>query len=322
MAAEAYEERQMKVSIIVPVYQVEKEIPDCIRSVLSQTLEDFECILVDDGTRDNSIKAATEIFGDDPRFRVIHKENGGLSDARNRGIEEAQGEYVFFLDSDDEIEPSLLKKTYSSAKRHDSDIVVFDMLYVWPDGKTDVTVSAEKEVSSYSNDPGIILINNSANNKLYRTAFIKDRRFPKGKWYEDLAVVPVWLAEANNVSYVPEPLYLYKQREGSISHSADPRIFDIYDSIQNIRDKLQLTDRDLSVLYYENCLIMTTLRIKEIGDRDMRLDYYARNIDLLEKAYPGWYEDLPKEKYSFKQRIVFWLLKHRYIKLLDRLYAK
>ena len=322
MAAEAYEERQMKVSIIVPVYQVEKEIPDCIRSVLSQTLEDFECILVDDGSRDNSIKAATEIFGDDPRFRVIHKENGGLSDARNRGIEEAQGEYVFFLDSDDEIEPSLLEKTYSSAKRHDSDIVVFDMLYVWPDGKTDVTVSAEKEVSSYSNDPGIILINNSANNKLYRTAFIKDRRFPKGKWYEDLAVVPVWLAEANNVSYVPEPLYLYKQREGSISHSADPRIFDIYDSIQNIRDKLQLTDRDLSVLYYENCLIMTTLRIKEIGDRDMRLDYYARNIDLLEKAYPGWYEDLPKEKYSFKQRIVFWLLKHRYIKLLDRLYAK
>lgn len=312
----------MKVSIIIPVYQVEKEIPDCIRSVLAQTLKDFECILVDDGTKDNSIRAAAEVFGDDPRFRVIHKENGGLSDARNRGIGEAQGEYVFFLDSDDEITPTLLEKAYSMAEKHDSDIVVFDMLYVWPDGKTDITVSAEREVSSYSNDPGIILINNSANNKLYRTSFIKDRRFPKGKWYEDLAVVPVWLAEANNVSYVPEPLYLYKQREGSISHSADPRIFDIYDSIRNIRDELKLTDRDLSVLYYENCLIMTTLRIKEIGDRDMRLDYYTRNIDLLEIAYPAWYEDLPKAKYSFKQRIVFWLLKHRKVRLLDKLYAK
>ena len=312
----------MKVSIIIPVYQVEKEIGDCIRSVLKQTFTDYECLLVDDGTKDNSITEAQKIYGDDSRFRVIRKENGGLSDARNRGIDEARGEYLFFLDSDDEIEPSLLEKAYAMAKKHDSDIVVFDMLYVWPDGRKDVTVSGEKEVSSYPSDPGVIMINNSANNKLYRASFLKDKRFPKGKWYEDLAVVPIWLAKANNVSYVPEPLYLYKQRYGSISHSADPRIFDIYDSIHNIRKELDLTDRDLSVLYYENCLIMTTLRIKEIEARETRLEYYAKNIDLLEEAYPSWYEDLPREKYSIKLRIVFWLLKHRKIELLDRLYAK
>ncbi len=312
----------MRISVIIPVYQVENEIPDCIRSVLSQTFINYECLLIDDGTKDNSIKVAEAVYRNDSRFRVIHKTNGGLSDARNRGIEEATGDYILFLDSDDEIEPSLLEKAAAMAEKHDSDIVVFDMLYVWPDGRTDKTVSGEKKVTSFSTDPGVIFINNSANNKLFRTSFMKDKRFPKGKWYEDLAVVPIWLAKANNVSYVPEPLYLYKQRYGSISHSADPRIFDIYDSIHNIRKELDLTDRDLSVLYYENCLIMTTLRIKEIEARETRLEYYTKNIDLLEEAYPSWYEDLPREKYSIKQRIVFWLLKHRKIKLLDRLYAK
>ncbi len=312
----------MRISVIIPVYQVENEIPDCIRSVLSQTFINYECLLIDDGTKDNSIKAAEAVYRNDSRFHVIHKTNGGLSDARNRGIEEATGDYILFLDSDDEIEPSLLEKAAAMAEKHDSDIVVFDMLYVWPDGRTDKTVGGEKKVTSFSTDPGVIFINNSANNKLFRTSFMKDKRFPKGKWYEDLAVVPIWLAKANNVSYVPEPLYLYKQRYGSISHSADPRIFDIYDSIHNIRKELDLTDRDLSVLYYENCLIMTTLRIKDIEACETRLEYYAKNIDLLDEAYPSWYEDFPREKYSIKQRIVFWLLKHRKIKLLDRLYAK
>ncbi len=312
----------MKVSIIMPVYQVENEIANCIRSVLAQSFGDYECLLIDDGTKDNSIAVAETVYKDDSRFRVIHKENGGLSDARNRGIAEAKGDYIFFLDSDDEIDPTLLEKAITMAEKHDSDITVFDVLYVYPDGRTEVNVSGEKEVSSYDQDPGLILITNSANNKLFRSAFLKGKEFPKGKWYEDLAVIPVWLAQANNVSYVPEPLYFYKQREGSISHSADPRIFDIYGSIHNIRDELALSDRDLSVLYYENCLIMTTLRIREFSDMKMRLEYYEKNIDLLDEAYPTWYEDLPKAKYSFKQRIVFWLLKHRKVRLLDKLYAK
>lgn len=307
----------MRFSIIIPVYNVEKYISKCIESVKGQTLTDFECLIIDDGTKDKSIEKAIETIGNDERFKIYHKVNGGLSDARNYGIDKATGEYLFFLDSDDYIGNTLLEDTYNMAKKHDSDIVCFDMMYVYDNGEEKISYGADFECKSYKDDKSVIFINNSSNNKIYRRSFMNDKRFIKGMWYEDLAVIPVWLSKANNVSHVSKPLYYYLQREGSISHSADPRIFDIYKALNIIKEELHT---DLTDLYLDNCLIMTTLRIRDIEDKDMRIDFYYKHVDYLDNDCPKWYDAIKDKDYNIKQKIVFFLLKHRMIKLLDRLY--
>lgn len=311
----------MKVSIIIPVYNVEKYIVKCINSIKEQSLGDFECLVVDDGSKDNSIKLVKDIVSNDNRFNIFTKENGGLSDARNYGLQYAKGEYVCFVDSDDYIDKDMLKLTYEKAKKYNSDIVCFDLYYVFGENLK-ISKGAEfKEVSSYKENKEIIFNNNSANNKLYKREFLSKKQFIKGMWYEDMAVIPTWIAEANNMSYVDKPLYYYVQREGSISHSANPKIFDIYTAIDMVKKKLNLTSYDVRGLYFYNCLVMTVLRIKDISDKETRIDYYKQNIDRLNKEYPNWYQDLKHEKgFNFKQKIIFNLLKKEKYKLLDSIY--
>ena len=310
----------MKASVIVPVYGVEKYIRACLQSVKAQTFEDYECLIVDDGSKDGSIAVAKETVGNDGRFVFLSKENGGLSDARNYGLERVKGEYVFFLDSDDTIDPSLLEKTVKQIEKDGSDICCFDLLYVYEDGRKEVSAGGKKTLSSFAEDKDILFWNNSANNKLYRTSFLKDKRFIKGIWYEDLASVPVWMAEAKSVSYIAEPLYNYMQRSGSISHSADERIFDLYKSLRNIQTSLNLKPEDLADLYLDNGLVMTTLRIREIEDKGLRYAFFLRNASELDRAFPNWYEKTKERDYSFKQRLVFWLLKTKRAGLLNMIY--
>ena len=312
----------MKVSVIVPVYNVEKYIEKCILSIKNQTLDDFECLIVDDGSKDNSVEIAKKLIEDDKRFIILTKENGGLSDARNYGLEKAKGEYVCFIDSDDYVDKDLLSLTYDKAKEYDSDIVCFDLYYDFGDGNLKISKGADyNDVSSYIDNKEIIFNNNSANNKLYKRNFLKNKQFIKDMWYEDMAVIPVWIAEANNMSYVDKPLYYYVQREGSISHSANPKLFDIYLAINMIKESLKLSSYEVRKLYFHNCLVMTVLRIKEIEDKSTRINYYKENINRLNSAYPEWHLDLKKEKeFSFKQRIIFYLLKHNKFELLDSLY--
>ena len=314
----------MKISVIVPVYNVEKYIEKCLLSIKNQTLSDFECLIINDGTKDNSISIAKNAVGNDKRFKFFDKENGGLSDARNYGIEKASGEYLCFIDSDDYIDENLLELTYNMGKKYDSDIVCFDMYYVNEDGSLEYSWGSNyKDVSNYKENKEIIFSNNSANNKIYKASFMKDKRFFKGMWYEDMAVIPTWIAMANNMAHVYKPLYYYVQRAGSITHKADIRIFDIYRAISMIKDKLQLGSYEVRGLFFENCLVMTTLRIKEINDKDTRIKYYKKNIELLEEQYPNWYSDVKKDdEYNFKQKIIFFLLHLKLFNLVERAYNK
>ena len=306
-----------QISVIVPVYKVEPYLCRCVDSILAQTFTDFELILVDDGSPDNCGVICDEYARKDARVHVIHVKNGGVSKARNAGLDVASGQYITFIDSDDYIGNTLLEDTYNMAKKYDSDIVCFDMMYVFDNGEEKISFGADFECKSYKDDKSVIFINNSSNNKIYRRSFMNDKRFIKGMWYEDLAVIPVWLSKANNVSHVGKPLYYYLQREGSISHSADPRIFDIYKALNIIKEELHT---DLTDLYLDNCLIMTTLRIRDIEDKNMRIDFYYKHVDYLDNDCPKWYDAIKDKDYNIKQKIVFFLLKHRMIKLLDRLY--
>ena len=301
----------MKLSVIVPVYNVEKYIEACIRSLLMQSYDDFEIIIVDDGSQDSSIDYARKMIVNESNVHIIKKINGGLSDARNFGIEHAKGEYLAFIDSDDTIHPDMFKNMMHKLLTEYADICVCDMEYVYADGrKTYASSSIVSNVNPYS----IILTNNSACNKIFKKSLFDQIRFPIRKWYEDLATIPVLLKQASKVVHIEQVLYYYFQREGSIAHGRNEKMFDIYWAIQNIEDLLlcAMDEHWIDVknrLLIEHGLFLTNLRIKKMNKWDDRRHYFKKNIQFLETYYSNWHCDKNLSHYSLKARIIFKLLK-------------
>ena len=206
----------MKISVIVPVYNLEKYIRQCLESVLNQTYRDLEILAVNDGSKDSSKEILDAYALKDPRITVLDKPNGGLSDARNCGMDHMTGEYVVFIDSDDVIDPDMVGHLLEAAEKTGSDIAVSDMEYFYEDGRTGYSDGGQFTCTNVRETPGLIAINNSACNKLFRSELFLDVRFPKGLWYEDLATIPILLCKAGSVVKVNEALYRYRQRSGSI----------------------------------------------------------------------------------------------------------
>ena len=315
-----------EISVIVPVYRVEPYLRRCVDSILSQTFTDFELILVDDGSPDNCGAICDEYALKDSRVRVIHKQNGGLSDARNAGIDIAQGNYLTFVDSDDWVADQYVSAMVQ-ALDDGCDMVVCDMEYVYDDGQTTFSSGGTFIGSSVTNDPELININNSACNKLIKTTIVKSFLFPKGKNYEDLATIPVWIALSHHINKVDQPLYFYRQRSGSIAHSANMKIFDIYDAIDRCMDYFKT--HGLTTLipimqtnYIRHGLDLTTLRIKDFDDPTQIIPYFQYNMSRLNAAYPTWRKDPSIASYPFKKRLIFSLLACRHYGLVKRLYGK
>ena len=199
-----------KVSIIVPVYNVERYIVRSMDSLVNQTLKDIEIIVVNDGSTDNS-KKLIEIYQEKypNKIKLVDKENGGLSDARNYGIPHATGEYIAFLDSDDYVELDTYEKMYNKAKEDDSDLVECDFIWEYPDRKkidTGKIYNNKKEMLTYAR---VV-----AWNKLIKRSLIEEHKieFPKGLRYEDVEFFYKMVPYYNKVSFVKEPLIHYIQR--------------------------------------------------------------------------------------------------------------
>lgn len=181
-----------KVSIVVPVYNVEQYLERCLDSIRSQSYEKLEIILVDDGSTDNSSGICDRYAEIDNRIKVIHKTNGGLSDARNVGLENATGDYVYFCDSDDYIEKELIHDCIEAISGKDCDIVMF-AYYRLQNGFLSVCKeNLPYEVFSLNDTPRLLLTSPTACNKIFKTCFLKETNilFPKGKLYEDLGTIP------------------------------------------------------------------------------------------------------------------------------------
>ncbi len=216
-----------KISVIVPVYKVEQYLRRCVDSVLAQTLEDFELILVDDGSPDHSGEICEEYAAKDSRVRVIHKKNGGLSDARNAGIDVAKGDWLFFCDSDDVIHKDCLRILLCSLERAQAQIAVGafqrfsgDMptenyTTVW--NETYTTVSSEQAMAMMF-DPWAHTHNTvSACCKLFPRAMFDDVRFPVGRLFEDEFTVHKLYAKASKVALAEITLYFYYSNDESIT---------------------------------------------------------------------------------------------------------
>lgn len=209
------------ITVVIPIYKVENYLQKCIDSVINQTYSNLEIILVDDGSPDNCGTICDEYAKKDARIQVIHKENGGLSDARNVGIKNANGKYITFIDSDDYVTEDYVGYLYDMIKKYNVKLSVCGIKTVWKDAKK---VKSQKEKVQYLNTKETFEnmlfakgIEVAAYGKMYLTELWKNYEFPKGKAYEDTAVIYKLIEEAKNVAYGCKNCYYYVARVGSIS---------------------------------------------------------------------------------------------------------
>lgn len=210
-----------KISIIVPVYNVEEYIHRCIDSILAQTFTDFELILVNDGSPDQCGKICDEYAENDSRIKVIHKKNGGLSDARNAGLEIAQGEYIGFVDSDDWIEADMYNILYQNAIQFDADISICKMRKIGDFIAGDKKVNTNNCIMLNNEESFDCLFNTKyyashACDKLYSKSIFNGVRYPVGRIYEDMFTTYRLFENANKVIFSDYVGYNYFQREDGI----------------------------------------------------------------------------------------------------------
>lgn len=249
------------ISVIVPVYQSESYLPRCVESILSQSLHDIELILVDDGSMDKSGLICEEYAQKDIRVHVFHKSHSGVSDTRQKGLENATGDYVIHCDSDDWMEPDMLETLYKNAQESDADLVVCDY---WAEYRERVVQKAFGQNfdadTDLSEQMGNLLL--SVWNKLIRRSFIvqNDLHFlPSVCYAEDLYFVFNALDQNPKIAYVPLPLYHYNvQNEGSLTHNVLQECFDSQEIVltklsgclSNANLKKKLVWHKCSFLYY------------------------------------------------------------------------
>lgn len=206
------------ISIIVPIYKVESYLDECVTSIVNQTYRNIQIILVDDGSPDRCGKICDDWMLKDKRITVIHKENGGLSDARNAGLEKATGDYIAFVDSDDWIEPQMYELMLSVMEKENADLVACGIIDSYED--KEVIHSSAYCVGKAQTFLRMIYCDTifpvASWNKLYRKRLFENIRFPKGKICEDAFTTYLLVDSANKIVQIPEALYHYRIREGSI----------------------------------------------------------------------------------------------------------
>lgn len=306
----------MKLSVIVPIFNVEKYLDKCLDSLNTQIFRDFEVLLINDGSTDNSKNIALKYVEKNDQFKYFEKPNGGLSDARNYGVKFASGDFLAFIDSDDYVDKYMFEKMINKQLESNSEIVVCDMYYEYENGTLKYTKSGDFNLISAKDDLNTININNSACNKIFKKSLFDNILFPVGKWYEDLFTIPIILYRANRISRLPEPMYYYLQRLGSIVHENNLKMFDIYDAIDfiyktlinEVENKPALI-RIINEMYIKHGLFLTTIRIKNNGSFKNRIEFLKINMIQIKTHYPNWHKDVTLGIYPIKSRVIFNLLR-------------
>lgn len=246
------------ISVIVPIYNVENYLEDCINSILNQSYKELEIILVDDGSPDSCGKICDKYAEKDSRITVIHKKNGGLSDARNTGINVANGEYLSFVDSDDLLHKDFYLTLFNMLIDNNADISSCNFLKFTGEKISDKsiknpiikTISNIDALNDLYTDKYVNYI--VACNKLYKATLFKDLKFPVGKIHEDEFTTPKVLFKANKIAVTEEELYYYRQTPNSITNSQ----FNInnLDFLEAINNRLSFINENKLDMLYKKCV--------------------------------------------------------------------
>ena len=293
-----------EISVIVPVYNTAPYLKACLDSLLAQSFRDFEAILVDDGSTDESPAILASYAEKDARFRVITRANGGLSAARNTGVAAATGAYLAFLDSDDAYDPAFLEKMTGKAISEDLDLVACAFTYVYSDGRR---VPAPTRYG-LSEDPARehVLSGPMAPVRLFRRALFDGVSFREGILYEDLELVPAFAGKTEKIGFLDEALYDYVQRDASIMKSAfSQKWLDIFTALEGLFARFEAMGRasdfarELEFLYIEHLLRSAALRFCRCDEREK---LFCRLKETVEKRFPDWKRNpyLKRKPLSFK----------------------
>jgi len=294
------------ISVIVPVYNVEKLLPKCVDSILAQTYGNLEIILVDDGTPDRGGIICDEYAAKDPRIKVIHKENGGLSSARNAGLDIARGAYIGFVDSDDWIEPEMYETMLALARKHAVKLVCagrYDVSERTGKKKKGLCPEREEVVSGQELAGRIFLwqgLDSAAWDKLYHRSLWQTRRYPHGRVNEDIPVTYLIALEAGQVALCPKSFYNYFHRAGSIT------------TAKKVTDKTFHYPEHAAEVYARICREHPALKPQAAYLRVRSLAYILTVLDLADPETRTKYADRSAQARKELRQFTGFILKSKY----------
>lgn len=325
---------QPKISVIVPVYNTEKYLSKCLDSILNQTLKEIEVIVVNDGSKDNSQEIIEEYKEKDTRIISIIKFNGGLSDARNCGIEKANGEYLAFIDSDDYIDPIMLKTMLDLAEKYESEIVMCDLVKVDESGNEfrDLPQSPQLPEKIILKDNFTIFGEMScfACNKIFKKSLFEKHQFKKGIHFEDIELIPKLVLDSTVISKINQPFYKYFERQDSITKTHTAKGLDMFFAINAVSDYFYKSNYNTFATelkrfqiiqgYYSYLAYVAFVKDKNLK-REMldALDLFLRNNHLTKKAIKNYqrFDEKYINSLPIKKRF-FYQLSFINLKLLNK----
>jgi len=285
------------ISVIIPVYKVELYLRKCVDSVLAQTYTNLEIILIDDGSPDNCGKICDEYAEKDKRIRTIHKENGGLSSARNAALDIMKGEYVVFVDSDDWVLPRYIENMYENLISYNADLSISGVfIYYEHNGKKvfPYKMRGKNGICFKEQSIDALMYQNeflpSAWAKLYKSCLFNDIRFPIGKLFEDSSIMYKIFYKCNKISYSDDKNYCYVQRKGSITHKPSKKLANdvlhvLCEMLEWIKENVPACEKStisrfvgLSLHIYSNLLADKSEYKDEIKHIEDKVKEYRRQV--------------------------------------------
>lgn len=319
-----------EISVIVPIYNIEKYLGKCLQALAEQTIDSYEVILVDDGSTDGSRKIAEKyVKSYVEKFTLVCQENKGLSEARNTGMKYAKGKYLCFVDSDDYVETNYLQTLHECAEKTEADLVFCAFRSVDEHGNT------IKKVCETGFEPGkgytieerkdLLLTQNAAWNKLYKKDIIEKNslQFTPGAWYEDLRFVKKYMLFASKFVYCDSVLYNYLIRQGSIMNSMSSKrnveIVDAIDEVIQFYEEQQVLDKfheEVEFLAIDHIYISTLVRLLRAGEKEQ--------FNVIKKEFVKRFPDYKKNKYipslEMNRRITFIMMNMKLYALIKAIF--
>ncbi len=295
----------MKLSIIVPVYKVEEYLGECVDSLLSQTIDDYEIILVDDGSPDNSGKIADEYAAVNPdMIRVLHIDNGGQGRARNFALDIAKGDFVGFVDSDDWVTHDMYEKMYTRAAETGADVVVCDFMERFADGRESMLPASLQD--NWLGSAG------SSCNKIFRRSLVGALRFPVGLWYEDFYFSAVMLLRSKHTEFIAEPLYVYRRGQESTMHNNNAAknldMLTIMDMLE--KEMLPAGYKDDFEFFLVNHVLLDSISRLAKQDAPERKEVIGKLRQYVQAKIPKLSGCGSYKKESRKRRLIMWMNYH------------
>lgn len=311
-------ENNFKISVIIPVYNVEKYLKRCLDSVISQSYKNLEIILIDDGSTDNSGVICDEYAEKDNRIVLIHKSNGGVSDARNSGLKIFTGDFIIFVDSDDWIEKDFCE--YIAKNMLDSDMLLFNY-YVATTGKKKLKKIFLRNYNVLKEKCLLDLAKSKVEsyvwNKAYKRQLFKDIIFPQNRNYEDQAIMHALIYESEKIKYVNRAFYNYFQNNNSITHTVNLKNYKDYLYVNILREKFYKKYYPYMVDYHINTIYSAIAKLCWLYSNDdgYKIRYMFLKKIILNKLLKNLFNHKISLKIKFKMLLA--LLSIDVIKLLN-----